>query len=76
MTSESGKALAELTGSHIGKRIAISLKGKILASPFIYEPIIDGGFWLSPFDEGELDTIIKRLSDQPAALQVEVQPDL
>jgi hypothetical protein len=76
LTSESGKVLAELTGSHIGKKIAISLEGKVLASPFIYEAIIGGAFWLSPFDQNDLDSIVKRLSEEGAALQVEVRPDL
>ena len=75
LTPESGKALAELTGGNIGKKIAIIVDGKILASPFIYERIGDGGFWLnSPLDQKELDIIVKRLSEQGAALQVEVRP--
>ncbi|MEI5677555.1 MULTISPECIES: hypothetical protein [unclassified Mesorhizobium] len=72
---QDGKALAEFTGSNIGKKVVISFNGGHLASPFVYEPISDGKLWLSPFEKEELERLVEQLSRKGAALQIEVLPN-
>jgi preprotein translocase subunit SecD len=41
-TADGSKRFAEITKRHVGSRLAIIIRGRLLAAPTLHEPILDG----------------------------------
>ena len=57
MTPDSAKRVQTFTASHIGKRIAFLVNGRIINTPKIQDPITGNGFLIGPFREDEARTL-------------------
>ncbi len=57
-----GRALAKFTTTFVGEQIVIRFGDRILSSPYIMEPITNGGFTISPINREDARAIIDMLN--------------
>jgi SecD/SecF fusion protein len=73
MDSVGGRYLGELTGKHVGKRMAVLLDDQVYTSPVLQSAISTNGQISGDFSQQEIDYIIRTLSG--GSLQASLSPD-
>jgi preprotein translocase subunit SecD len=76
MTSSSARAFAELTAKNVGRKLAVSIDGRVVMKPIIREPILGGALQISGnFSVEEAREIAARLASGAAKMEMEIVPE-
>ncbi|MEQ8447006.1 MAG: hypothetical protein RIB57_14065 [Pelagibacterium sp.] len=72
LNAQSAKMFGDLTIRHISSVVEVSLEGKVLTSPRIQSPILEGSLQITgDFSEAEVEAMVERINSG-AQLEVRV----
>lgn len=72
VTPESAEVLRDFTRQQLGKAVEVRVAGEVVMSPVVTHEIANGHFQITgTFRMAEAQTILKRLSETGAAVEVE-----
>lgn len=74
LTEASAKVFAEFTTAHVGRKVAFSIGGNVLATPIIREPILGGSTQISGDMTVQDATALAKQIYDGARIDVEVMP--